>query len=147
MPQPTTVAETEALIVKAVRRAMRTPAPKAPKQKRVQQIVLVETARYYGVTVRHLRTSTARGATTESRIMCILLLGRHAGIPVRGIAVILGVTPNLVSKRLRAFALALKGNRDEKIYGQEEFIEKFRAMSAAIRAAKRAANGKEGEEV
>lgn len=110
-------------------------APKAKKQPSVQQIVLVETAKYYAVSVRHIRTAKTRGVTTESKIMCILLLNRHAGADARVIALLLGLTPNMVSKRLRAFALALKGNRDEKIYGQQEFIDKFRALSKQIMTA------------
>lgn len=64
--------------------------------------------------------------------MCILLLDRHAKLPVRNIAILLRLTPNMVSKRIRAFRLAIDGNRDEKIYGQPEFIAKFEQISKSI---------------
>lgn len=100
--------------------------------KSIEKMILSTIAEVYKLSVRTIKTSNRRGMVTESKTMAIILLHKHAKLLQSELALEFDRTESLISKRLKAFALAKNGSKADKMFSQSRFIENYKIINEKI---------------
>lgn len=98
----------------------------------LQKQIIVEVAMFFNISERRIRTSTERGHVTEARVMCIILLNKHATLTSVELGRLFGRGTRVINQRLSAFKKAQNGKKTIKNYGDSLFLHKFNKINARI---------------